>query len=68
MKYGIAVSNGSVALDISLQLLDLEEGDEVIVPSMTIISCLSAILRTKATPVFCDVDIKTWNMRLEDVK
>lgn len=68
MKYGIAVSNGSVALDISLQLLDLEEGDEVIVPSMTIISCLSAILRTKATPVFCDVDINTWNMRLEDVK
>lgn len=68
MEYGIAVSNGSVALDLSLQLLDLEEGDEVIVPSMTIISCLSAILRTKATPVFCDVDKDTWNMRLEDVK
>ncbi len=67
-KYGIAVSNGSVALDLSLQLLDLKEGDEVILPSFTIISCLSAVIRTKAKPVFCDVDNFTWNMSLKNVK
>jgi perosamine synthetase len=67
-KYGIAVSNGSVALDLALQLLDLKEGDEVIIPSFTIISCLSAVIRTKAKPVFCDVDNLTWNMSLENVQ
>ena len=67
-KHSIAVSNGSVALDLALQNLELKEGDEVIVPTFTIISCLSAILRTKATPVFSDIDIDSWNMTLESVK
>ena len=44
------------------------EGDEVIVPSFTIISCLSAIVRSEAKPVFCDVDPLTWNMNLDEVK
>ena len=39
-NYGVAVSNGSAALDVALQLLSLKKGDEVIVPSHTIISCL----------------------------
>jgi perosamine synthetase len=66
-SYSVAVSNGSVALDLSFQLIDLKEGDEVILPSFTIVSCLSAVLRKKATPVFCDVDPFTWNMTLENV-
>ena len=66
--YSVAVSNGSAALDVAFQLYDFKEGDEVIIPSFTIISCLSSILRTKATPVFCDVDEVTWNMTLEEVK
>jgi perosamine synthetase len=64
-KHGIAVSNGSVALDLALHALDLEEGDEVIVPSFTIASCLFAILRTKAKPIFIDVDPVTWNLSFE---
>jgi len=67
-KHVVSVSNGSTALDLALNLLNLEEGDEVILPSFSIISCLSSILRTKAKPVFCDIDPKTWNMTLEDVK
>lgn len=66
-KYAIAVSNGSTALDLAFESLDLKKGDEVILPSFTIISCLSAILRTGATPIFCDVDKKSWNMTLESV-
>jgi len=61
-EHGIAVSNGSVALDLALHALDLEAGDEVIIPSFTIASCLFAVLRTKATPVFIDVDPLTWNL------
>ena len=66
-NYVSAVANGSVALDLAFQVLDLKEGDEVIVPSFTIISCLSAVLRTKAKVVFCDVDSETWNMNLDGV-
>lgn len=66
--YAIAVSNGSTALDLALEVLKLKKNDEVIVPSFTIISCLSAILRTGAKPVFCDVDEQSWNMTLEKIK
>ena len=67
-NYGIAVANGSVALDVVLHALDLQPGDEVILPSFTIASCLFAILRTGATPVFVDVEDGTWNMTLNTIQ
>ena len=67
-NYGIALSNGSAALDVALNCLDLKQDDEVILPSFTIISCLSAVIRSGAKPVFCDVDSDSWNMTLENVK
>ena len=67
-KKAVAVSNGSVALDLAFQLAELTNDDEVILPSFTIISCLSAVVRTGAKPVFCDVDPESWNMNLENVK
>lgn len=63
--HGIAVANGSLALDIALESLGLQPGDEVIVPSFTIASCLFAILRAGATPVFVDVDPQTWNIEAD---
>lgn len=66
-EYGIAVANGSVALDLVMHALNLSEGDEVIVPSFTIASCLFAILRTGATPIFVDADAGTWNMSIDTV-
>jgi perosamine synthetase len=63
-----AVTNGSVALDIVLQSLKLKKGDEVIMPSLTIISCLAAVARTEAKPVFCDIDDSSWNMKLDNIK
>jgi perosamine synthetase len=66
-KFGVALANGSVALDLALHVLDLKPGDEVIVPSFTIASCLFAILRTGATPVFVDCEEETWNMSIRTV-
>jgi perosamine synthetase len=66
--YGVALSNGSAALEVALKLLNLKENDEVIMPSFTIISCLAAVIRAGATPVFCDVDKRSWNMSLSDIK
>ena len=61
-KYAVAVTNGSVALDLAVEALELSPGDEVILPSFTIISCLSPILRNNLIPVFVDQDISSWNM------
>jgi len=67
-EYSVAVSNGSVALDLALRVLELKDGDEVILPTFTIISCLSAVIRAGAKPVFCDVDSESWNMKIEHVE
>jgi len=61
-QHGIAVANGSGALDIAVQALKLGPGDEVILPAFTIISCAAAIVRAGATPVLVDADPVTWNM------
>src|ERR1017187_1188763 len=61
-KYGIAVCNGSAALEVAIAALRLGPGDEVILPTFTIISCACAIVRAGATPVVVDADRITWNM------
>lgn len=61
-KHGIAVSNGSVAIDAGIVALGIQAGDEVILPSFTIISCAAAIVRAGAIPVVVDADPLTWNM------
>jgi perosamine synthetase len=67
-KYAIAVSNGSVALDATIEALGIKKGDEVIMPTFTIISCIAQIIRVGAKPVLIEVDESTWNMRVEDIE
>jgi len=61
-KHAIAVANGSLALDAAVAALGLLPGDEVILPSFTIISCAAAIVRSGAMPVVVDSDAQTWNI------
>jgi dTDP-4-amino-4,6-dideoxygalactose transaminase len=58
----VAVSNGSAALEAAVAALGLGKGDEVILPSSTIISCAAPIVRAGAKPVLVDCDPRTWNM------
>lgn len=67
-KYGIAVCNGTAALEIAVEALGITEGDEVIMPAFTIISCASAIIKSGAIPVLVDSDIDTWNMNVQDIE
>lgn len=60
MRYGIAVSNGTAALVTAVACLDLQPGDEVILPTFTIISCAQAIVAAGAVPVVVDSDPRTW--------
>ncbi len=66
--HGIAVCNGSAALDAAAAALDLTTGDEVIMPTFTIISCASAITRLGAVPVLVDCDPATWNMQVSRIE
>jgi perosamine synthetase len=66
-RFGVAVSNGSVALDLAVRALRLPEGSEVIMPAFTIISCAAAIVRAGLIPVLVDADPLTWNMDVSKV-
>jgi perosamine synthetase len=59
-RHAIAVTNGSAALEAAVAALRLSPGDEVIVPTFTIISCAAAVVRAGAKPVFVDADPVTW--------
>ena len=67
-RHAIAVCNGSMALDAAVAALGIGPGDEVILPSFTIISCASAVVRAGATPVVVDSDPLTWNLVPEQVE
>jgi len=67
-KYGIAVTNGTSAIDASIEALGIEQGDEIIVPAFTIISCVLQIIRSGAKPVLIDADPLTWNMDVNKIE
>lgn len=64
-RHGIAVCNGTAALEAAVAALGIGPGDEVIMPSFTIISCAAAVVRAGATPVVVDSDPFTWNMDVD---
>lgn len=67
-KYGVAVSNGSAALDIAVKALEIGEGDEVIMPTFTIISPAQSVITNGAIPVLVDSDPNTWNMDVSQIE
>jgi len=67
-KHGVSVTNGTAAIELVIHALGFGVGDEIIVPSFAIISCVSQILRSGATPVFVDSDPLTWNMDVDAVE
>ncbi len=68
MPHGIAVSNGTTALQIAVRLLDLKPGDEVIMPTFTIISCAQAITYCNGVPVLIDSDPRNWQMDVSQIE
>ena len=66
-KHAVALSNGTLALELILQSLDLEPGDEVVVTPRTFIASVSSIVNAGAVPVFADVDRDTQNITAETI-
>ena len=63
----LVVSNGSVAISLALGALKIGAGDEVLVPDLTYAATASVVIHAGATPVFCDVDLDSWNISTEDI-
>ena len=60
--YGISAFNGTVTLELALDVLGITDGDEVIVPAISFISTATAVSRSGATPVFVDLRENTFNL------
>ncbi|NVN97984.1 MAG: DegT/DnrJ/EryC1/StrS family aminotransferase [Geobacteraceae bacterium] len=67
-KHAVAVCNGTAALDAAVEAIGIGAGDEVIMPTFTIISCIGQIIRAGATPVLVDSDPLTWNMDVSRIE
>ena len=69
-KYAHAASNCTTALHLGLEAMDITKGDKVIVPSFTYVASANAVEYTGAEVVFCDIDLKTFNIdetKLEEI-
>lgn len=60
--YAVAVSSGTAALHLAIHALDIGEGDEVILPSFAFIAVANAVRYERASPVFADIEARTFNL------
>ena len=65
--HGVAVCNGTIALEIAVAALALEPGSEIILPSFTIVSCALAVVEAGCVPVLVDCDPETWCLDVTEV-
>jgi perosamine synthetase len=68
VNYAIGTNNGTAALHLALKSFNIGPGDEVILPSLTFISCAHAVLYCGAKPVFADVYADTLTLNINDIK
>lgn len=67
-KYGVAVCNGTIALHLALVSAGIGKGDEVILPTFTMIASAFAVCYTGAIPVFVDADKDSWNIDVDKIE
>lgn len=67
-NYGLALSNGTVALELALRALGIQAGDEVIVTSRSYVASASCVLLVGAKPIFADVEEYSGNIGVENIR
>lgn len=67
-RYGVATSSGTTALHLALATLGVKPGDEVIIPSFTMIATANAVVYTGANPVLVDSETRTWNIDVNKIR
>jgi perosamine synthetase len=67
-KYTVSCSSGTAALHLALAALGIKKGDEVIIPTFTMVATANAITYLGASPIFVDADAVTWNIDVERIE
>lgn len=67
-KHALAVSNGTIALMMALQAIDIKPGDEVIVPSFSFFATAEVVTTLGATPIFIDIERDTYNIDVRQIE
>lgn len=67
-KHGIAITNGTQALECALKAAGVEAGDEVIVPALTFVATATSVALVNAIPIFVDVDPETYNISSQAIE
>lgn len=60
-KFGIAVANGTAALEVAIKSLNIKKNSEIIIPSFSIISTANAVIKNNLKPILVDANLSTWN-------
>jgi len=68
VPYAVGVNSCTAALDLAVKLCNIQEGDEVLVPTLTFVSTAHAVVYNKGTPVFCDIDPDTLLISLDSIR
>jgi perosamine synthetase len=68
VKHGVSCSNGTTALHLAIEALKIGKGDEVIIPTFTMIASANAVVYAGATPVLIDAELDTWNMNIDAIE
>lgn len=66
VRHAVGVQSGTAALHLALEAVGVGSGDEVIVPSFTFAASVQAVLMAGGTPVFCDIDVETLSLDVDD--
>lgn len=67
-QYGVSCSNGTTALHLAVESLGIGPGDEVIIPTFTMIGSCNAVIYAGARPVLVDSELKTWNLDINKIE
>jgi perosamine synthetase len=67
-KYGISCSSGTVALHLAIEAMGIGKGDEVIIPTFTMIASSNAVIYAGAKPVLIDAEPETWNIDINKIE
>jgi len=67
VKFGVATTSGTTALEVALRAIGIGKGDKVLTTAYSFIASTNAIIYTGATPVFVDIDIKSFNINVEQL-
>lgn len=68
VSYGVALANGTLALEAALYAIDIQPGDEVIVPCRTFLATASAVVARGGTPIIADVELGTQNISVSTIR